>query len=80
MRIDKYLKNSRIIKRRPVAKEACEQGRVFINGKEAKAGDEVKIGDIVEVNFANSSVKIEVLKILDNVKKDDATKLYKIIN
>ncbi len=63
-----------------MAKEACEQGRVFINGKEAKAGDEVKIGDIVEVNFANSSVKIEVLKILDNVKKDDATKLYKIIN
>ena len=63
-----------------MAKEACEQGRVFINGKEAKAGDEVKVGDIVEVNFANSSVKIEVLKILDNVKKDDATKLYKIIN
>ncbi len=58
-----------------MAKEACEQGRVFINRKEAKAGDEVKIGDIVEVNFANSSVKIEVLKILDNVKKDDDNKI-----
>ena len=61
MRIDKYLKNSRIIKRRTVAKEACEQGRVYINEKLAKPGDEVKIGDIVKLNFGTGSMKIEVL-------------------
>ena len=80
MRVDKYLKNSRIIKRRTVAKEACEQGRVFINGKIAKPGDEVVIGNIVEVNFGNSTMKVEVLEVLDNVKKEDAVKLYKIID
>ena len=79
MRIDKYLKNSRIIKRRSVAKEACDQGRVLINDKQAKAGDEVAIGDIVQINFGNSSMKVEVLATEDNVKKDDATKLYKTI-
>ncbi|NMA86771.1 MAG: RNA-binding S4 domain-containing protein [Tissierellia bacterium] len=80
MRIDKYLKNSRIIKRRTVAKEACEQGRVFINEKTAKPGDEVEIGDIIEMNFGNSTMKVEVLEVLDNVKKEDAIKLYKIID
>ena len=79
MRIDKYLKNSRIIKRRTVAKEACNQGRVFINEKQAKAGDEVEVGDIVQVNFGTSSMKIEVLATEDNVRKDDAIKLYRII-
>jgi ribosomal 50S subunit-recycling heat shock protein len=80
LRIDKYLKNSRIIKRRPIAKEACEKGRVFINERQAKPGDEVKTGDIVEVNFGNSTMKIEVLETLDNVKKEDAIKLYNIID
>ena len=79
MRIDKYLKNSRIIKRRTVAKEACDQGRVFINEKQAKAGDEVEVGDIVQVNFGTSSMKVKVLATEDNVRKDDAIKLYKII-
>lgn len=79
MRIDKYLKNSRIIKRRTVAKEACEQGRVFINEEQAKPGDEVKIGDIIQVNFGTGSIKVEVLKISDNVRKDDAEELYKRI-
>ncbi len=79
LRIDKYLKNSRIIKRRTVAKEACDQGRVFINEKQAKAGDEVEVGDIVQVNFGTSSMKIEVLATEDNVRKDDAIKLYRII-
>lgn len=79
LRIDKYLKNSRIIKRRTVAKEACNQGRVFINEKQAKAGDEVEVGDIVQVNFGTSSMKIEVLATEDNVRKDDAIKLYRII-
>jgi ribosomal 50S subunit-recycling heat shock protein len=79
LRIDKYLKNSRIIKRRTVAKEACEQGRVFINEEQAKPGDEVKIGDIIQVNFGTGSIKVEVLKISDNVRKDDAEELYKRI-
>ncbi len=79
MRVDKFLKNSRIIKRRTVAKEACEQGRVFINEKQAKPGDEVKIGDIVKINFGTGSMKIEVLNVSDNVKKDDASGLYKTI-
>ncbi|HHV39325.1 MAG TPA: RNA-binding S4 domain-containing protein [Tepidimicrobium sp.] len=79
MRIDKYLKNSRIIKRRTVAKEACEQGRVFINGKQVKPGDKVQMGDVVMINFGTSSMKIKVLKILDDVRKTDATKLYKLL-
>ncbi|NMB28025.1 MAG: RNA-binding S4 domain-containing protein [Tissierellia bacterium] len=80
MRIDKYLKNSRIIKRRTIAKEACEQGRVFINEKLAKPGDEVKVGDIVQVNFGTNSMRVEVLRIGDNVKKDEAIELYKLID
>lgn len=80
MRIDKFLKNSRIIKRRTIAKEACEQGRVFINAKQAKPGDEVKIGDIIQINFSNNPVKIEVLDTSDNVRKDDAVGLYKNID
>ncbi len=69
MRVDKYLKNSRIIKRRTVAKDACEQGRVFINDKLAKPGDEVKVGDIVQINFGTNSMKIQVLNTSDNVRK-----------
>ncbi|NLY67038.1 MAG: RNA-binding S4 domain-containing protein [Tissierellia bacterium] len=80
MRIDKFLKNSRIIKRRTVAKEACEQGRVFINDSLAKPGDVVKVGDIVKVNFAANTIKIRVLSVDDNVKKEDATKLYEYID
>lgn len=79
MRIDKFLKNSRIIKRRTVAKEACMQGRVFINDKVAKPGDLVKPGDIVKVNFGSNSIKARVLSIEDNVKKDGATGLYEYI-
>lgn len=62
-----------------MAKEACEQGRVFINGKLAKSGDEVKVEDIVQVNFGTNSMKIEVLSISDNVRKDEAMELYKPI-
>ncbi|MCD1146820.1 RNA-binding S4 domain-containing protein [Peptoniphilus sp. KCTC 25270] len=79
MRIDKYLKNARIIKRRTVAKEACDGGRVSINGKVAKAGDEVKIDDIVEVTFGNHQIKIRVLDIKDNVQKKGAEDLYEEI-
>jgi ribosomal 50S subunit-recycling heat shock protein len=79
MRIDKYLKNSRIIKRRTVAKDACEQGRVMINEKVAKPGDEVKVGDIIEINFGNGNMKVEVVAVMDNVSKDKAQELYKVL-
>lgn len=77
MRIDKFLKNARIIKRRTIAKEACEQGRVSINDKTAKPGDEVKVGDIIKLNFGTEAMKIQVLDISDNVKKDNAVELYR---
>ena len=80
MRVDKYLKNSRIIKRRTVAKEACEQGRVFINDKEAKAGDKVKVGDTIEVQFGTGSLKLEVLSVKDKVRKAEAENLYKLLS
>ena len=63
MRIDKFLKNSRLIKRRTVAKDACDQGRVFVNDKSAKAGPDVKIGDIFRVEFGNSSISARVLNL-----------------
>ncbi len=77
MRIDKYLKVSRIIKRRTVAKEACEQGKISINGKIAKPGDEVKIGDRIELSFGSGNMKVEILDIKENVGKDQAQNLYK---
>lgn len=80
MRIDKFLKNARIIKRRTIAKEACDQGRVFINDKVSKAGDEVKIGDEVQINFGSGSMKFRILDIKDSLKKDDATTLYENID
>ena len=79
MRVDKFLKNARIIKRRTVAKEACETGRVIVNAKEAKPGTEVKIGDIIEINFGNNTMKIEVINILEHVPKNTATELYKVL-
>lgn len=80
MRIDKFLKNARIIKRRTIAKEACDQGRVLINDKVSKAGDEVKIGDQVQINFGSGSMKFRVLDIKDNLRKEDATTLYENID
>lgn len=79
MRIDKFLKNSRVIKRRTVAKEACDQGRVFINDKEAKAGNEVVVGDIIEIVFGTKPMKIRVEKLLEHVLKDDAKDMYTIL-
>ncbi|MBC8587935.1 RNA-binding S4 domain-containing protein [Paratissierella segnis] len=79
MRIDKFLKNARIIKRRTIAKEACDQGKVFINGNSAKPGDEVKAGDQVHINFGSNTMKFEILEVKDNVGKDAASSLYKII-
>lgn len=77
MRVDKFLKNARIIKRRTVAKEACEQGKVKINDKVCKPGDEVKIGDQLNINFGNSEMNIEVVEIKDNVGKSEANDLFK---
>lgn len=79
MRIDKFLKNSRIIKRRTVAKEACDGGRVLINGQRAKAGSEVKEGDLVEISFAKGPFTFKVLSTPDVVKKAQAQDLYEIV-
>ena len=79
MRIDKFLKNSRVIKRRTVAKEACDQGRVFVNGKPAKPGTELSVGDEIEIVFGTSPMKIKVEKLLEHVMKDDAKDMYSII-
>ncbi|HHT88322.1 MAG TPA: RNA-binding S4 domain-containing protein [Clostridiales bacterium] len=79
MRLDKFLKISRLIKRRTIANEACNAGRVMINGKTAKAGSEVKVGDIIEIGFGSKSVKVEVLDIQENVRKDEAKELIKYL-
>ncbi|AEF16281.1 MULTISPECIES: RNA-binding S4 domain-containing protein [Thermoanaerobacterium] len=79
MRLDKFLKVSRLIKRRTVAKEACDKGMVFVNGKVAKAGDILKVGDIVEINFGSRVIKAEVLDIKDHALKDDADKMYRLL-
>ena len=79
MRIDKYLKLTRIIKRRTIAQEACDQERVWINGKIAKAGSQVKIGDQIEINFGGKVTKYEVLEIKEHVKKEETDNLYRIV-
>lgn len=80
MRLDKYLKVSRIIKRRTVAKEACESGRVFINDKVAKPSTEVNENDIIEVKFANRSLKAKIVNITHHVSKAEAKDMYEIIS
>jgi Ribosome-associated heat shock protein implicated in the recycling of the 50S subunit (S4 paralog) len=79
MRLDKFLKVSRLIKRRTVANEACDAGRVTINTKPAKASNAVKAGDIVEIRFGEKMVKIEVLNVQEIVRKDEAKELYRYI-
>ncbi len=79
MRLDKYLKVSRIIKRRTVANEACDAGRVTINGRPAKASANVAEGDILEIQFGNKNVKVEVLDVKETVKKDEAGEMFKYI-
>ncbi|MGI6727326.1 MAG: RNA-binding S4 domain-containing protein [Anaerovoracaceae bacterium] len=80
MRIDKYLKNSRLIKRRTVAKEACEQERIFINGKIAKPGSEVKEGDEILLCFGKGEMKVRVLSVPEHAPKDVAQSMYEIIS
>ena len=78
MRIDKYLKVSRLIKRRTLANEACEQGRVKINDKVVKPGTEVKIGDVIEIRFGNNTTIIEVISISEHTQAKDAKEMYVI--
>lgn len=80
MRIDKYLKNSRLIKRRTIAKQACEQDRVSINGKFAKAGADVTAGDVIEIRFGNKSMTVKVLATPENVRKEDSAGMYEIVD
>lgn len=79
MRLDKYLKVSRIIKRRTIAKEACESGRVSINDKVAKPSTDVKEGDVIEIIFANRKLKAKIINIADHVRKESAKEMYEIL-
>ena len=79
MRLDKWLKVSRLIKRRTVANEACDAGRVTINDKPAKASSNVKAGDIITISFGNRDVKVEVLDVQETVKKEEAKELFRYL-
>ena len=79
MRLDKYLKVSRLIKRRTVANEACDNGRISVNGRVVKASYEVKVGDRIEISMGARTVAVEVVQVADNVRKDDAGAMYKEI-
>ena len=79
MRLDKYLKVSRLIKRRTVANEACDNARISVNGKPAKASYDVKVGDRIEIAFGSRTLKVEVLAVAEAVRKDDASAMYKEI-
>ncbi len=79
MRLDKYLKVSRLIKRRTVANEACDAEKVTVNGKVARASYDVKVNDIIEINIGKSSLKVKVLKVVEVVGKDGASELYEVV-
>jgi ribosomal 50S subunit-recycling heat shock protein len=79
MRLDKFLKVSRLIKRRTVANEACDAGRVLINDKPAKASTNVKVGDVLTIRFGDKDVKAEILDVQETVKKDEAKELFRYI-
>ena len=79
MRLDKYLKVSRLIKRRTVANEACDAGRVMINDKPAKASANVKVGNIISIKFGNKEVKVEVWNVQETVKKEEAAELFRYL-
>ncbi len=79
MRLDKFLKVSRLIKRRTVANEACDAGRVLVNDKPAKASLGIKEGDVIEIQFGTKSVKVRVLDVQETVKKDEAKELYEYL-
>ncbi|MBQ1391804.1 MAG: RNA-binding S4 domain-containing protein [Firmicutes bacterium] len=80
MRLDKFLKNSRLIKRRTVAKEACDAGRVFVNGRQAKAGTELEIGDQIAIEFGSGSITVKVAALTESPRKEDAAGMYEVVN
>ena len=79
MRIDKYLKVSRLIKRRTIANEACDAGRITVNGKIVKASYDVKEGDVIEIKMGERVIKVKVLAVLEHVMKNDASLLYEVL-
>ena len=79
MRLDKYLKVARLIKRRTVANEACDNGRIYVGGRPVKASYEVKVGDKLELRLGANPITVEVLQVADNVRKDDASAMYRQI-
>ena len=79
MRLDKYLKVTRIIKRRTVANDACDADHVTVNGRRAKASYDVKVGDVLEITFGQRTLKIEVLEVKDTVAKADASSMYRVV-
>lgn len=79
MRLDKYLKVSRLIKRRTVANEACNAGRVLLNDKVARASAEVKAGDVITIQFGNKDVKVEVLTVQETVRKEEAKEMFQYL-
>ena len=79
MRLDKYLQVSRLIKRRTVANDACDAGRVMVNDKVVKASYDVKLGDVIEISFGNKSVKVKVTMIADSTKKEDAKEMFEYL-
>ena len=80
MRLDKFLKVSRIVKRRSVAKEIADKGRIMINGRPAKSSSEVHVGDEVQISFGNKTLTVRVNQLLDTTKKDDAANMYEILS
>ena len=79
MRLDKYLKVSRLIKRRTVANEACDAGRVSVNDRVARASYDVKAGDVIEITFGDKKTKVEVTRVEETVRKEEAAEMYKVI-
>jgi len=79
MRLDKYLKVSRLIKRRTVANEACDAGRVSVNGKVAKASQDVKVGDVISIRFGDKNVEAEILSIAETVRKEEAKEMFRYL-
>lgn len=79
MRLDKFLKVSRLIKRRTVANSACDAGRVTINDKPAKASTAVKVGDILEIGFGDKTVRVEILEVAETTRKDEAKEMYRFV-
>ena len=79
MRLDKFLKVSRLLKRRTLAQDACDMGKVSVNGRPSKPGHKLKVGDVVEIEFASGSLKFRVLDLNENAKKEEASNLYEIV-